>query len=122
MTLICGFVTDVSVKAIWVDGVKYAFDHDYNYTAIDEFVVIYMDHSEEIVDSALIAEAYHFNIDSKVYHTWECHHYNDRVNASNWKIGEQAVKEYIAQDDKIDSITFTPCKDCHADGKITIME
>jgi ribosomal protein S17E len=117
--IICGFITDVTKSAVWVDDVKYVIDHEYNNTDVDKFIVIFVDVNGELVDDKIIPEPYRFNIETKKYHTWECHHYNDRANDTNWKTSNADVKAYITEKGLTD-MTFTACKDCHADGKITI--
>ena len=119
--IVCGFITDVSVKSIWVDGEKYTFDHDYVESDIDEFVIIYFDHADKIADSRIEHEPYRFNVNSMKYHTWECHHYNDRSNSNNWAFSVEGVKTALSTTDKAGTdVKFEACKDCHTDGRWVI--
>ena len=119
--IICGFITDVSVKSIWVDGEKYTFDHGYVESDIDEFVIIYFDHADKIADSRIEHEPYRFNVNSMKYHTWECHHYNDRSNSNNWAFSVEGVKTALSTTDKAGTdVKFEACKDCHTDGRWVI--
>lgn len=118
--IVCGFVSDISNKSIWIDDVKYTLEAGHGFD-IDEFAVIYFDHNDEIAGWAMIEEPYHFNIKSMKYHTWECYHFNDRANDDNWVHGEEGVIAYFANTDKAGTvIRFDACKDCHAEGRYAV--
>ena len=118
--IVCGFVSDISNKSIWIDNVKYTLEAGHGFD-VDEFAVIYIDSNDEIAGWTTIDEPYYFNVKSMKYHTWECSHYNDRANDNNWCTGEDEVIEYFINNDKTNTtVRFDACKDCHVDGRYAV--
>ena len=118
--IVCGFVSDISNKSIWIDNVKYTLETGHGFD-IDEFAVIYFNYNDEIAGWDMIEEPYYFNIKTMKYHTWECPHFNDRANDDNWIHGEENVIAYYATTDKAGSIVrFDACKDCHSEGRYAV--
>ena len=118
--IVCGFVSDISNKSIWIDNVKYTLEAGHGFD-VDKFAVIYIDSNDEIAGWTTIDEPYYFNVKSMKYHTWECFHYNDRANNNNWCIGEDEVIKYFIDNDKTNTtVRFDACKDCHVDGRYAV--
>lgn len=114
---VCGFVTDVSNKVFWIDNIKYSFDKRHD-VEMNDFIVIYYNYNDEIVGYAKIANPYYFNVKTMTYHTWECEHYNDRANDTNWFNSEDTVIQYFVNKETI--VRFNGCEDCHAEGRYVV--
>ena len=119
--IVCGFVSDISNKSIWIDNVKYTLETGHGFD-IDEFAVIYFNHNDEIAGWNMIKDPYCFNIKTMKYHTWECPHFNDRAaNDNNWYIGENEVIKYFIDNNKTNTtVRFDACKDCHSEGRYAV--
>ena len=120
--IVSGFITNLSSKSIWIDDVKYPVKNIENYKTNDynenDFVVLYFNYRDEIVGIKKIEDPYYFNTKTMKYHTWECFHYNDRANETNWSHGIDNVKINLSVTNKAGTtVRFDACKDCHGDGK-----
>lgn len=115
----CGFIDTRSTKSFWIDDVKYTFDDPHGY-AKGDFVVIYFNHDDEIADSKKldIDEAFIYDVEDFIIHTWECEHYSDNEDETYWR-NYSDVKfsgtEFAEEMSNNGVLYFDVCDDCHAD-------
>lgn len=114
----CGFIDTRSTKSFWIDDVKYTFDDPHGY-AKGDFVVIYFNHNDEIAGSKKldIDEAFIYDVEDFIVHTWECEHYSDNEDETYWR-NYSDVKfsgaEFAEEMSNNGVLYFDVCNDCHA--------
>ena len=114
----CGFIDTRSTKSFWIDDVKYTFDDPHGYVKGD-FVVIYFNHDDEIAGSKKldIDEAFIYDVEDFIVHTWECEHYNDNWDEDYWMNYSEVKFSGTEFADKMSNngiLYFDVCDDCHA--------
>lgn len=113
--IVCGFIEDHSNKSVWIDDVKYTFESNHGFHDND-FIVIYFNHNDEIVDAEAmkLADVYHYDTDEMIVHTWECEHYNDYSEEDFWMNYYEVKQAIDLLEDGEDILYFERCDDCHA--------
>lgn len=114
----CGFIDTRHTKSFWIDDVKYTFDDPHGY-AKGDFVVIYFNHKDEIVGSKKldIDEAFIYDVEEFIVHTWECEHYNDNWDEDYWMTHSEVKYSGTEFADEMSNngiLYFDVCDDCHA--------
>lgn len=114
----CGFIDTRYTKSFWIDDVKYTFDAPHGYEKGD-FVVIYFNHDDEIAGSKKldIDEAFIYDVEDFIVHTWECEHYNDNWDEDYWMTYSDVKYSGTEFTEKMSNngvLYFDICDDCHA--------
>lgn len=109
-----GWVTGAYKSAIYVDGVKIAWDNNPVVFTKGEFVKMFYNYRNELVAiQSFGTDPYVYDVTDKIYHTFECDHVSDNVDCSIVHYSDLAVGTH----------TFKECSKCHANEgtlKITI--
>ena len=116
--IVCGFVEKrPTLKSIWINGAKYTFEKTHNYEK-DDFVVIYFDYNEKIIDHTEldIEKIYHYDTEDMKLHTWDCEYYNDYSDDDYWMTYSEVNCAIDLLEEDEDILYFEACKHCLAEN------
>ena len=106
-----GWVTGAYKSAIYVDGVKFAWDNNPVEFEKNDFVKMFYNYRGEVVAIVEIDTPYVYDMTDGIYHTAECDVWNDTVNHHY-----HTTIDYIkgCADCTETSYEFEACRHCHA--------